>query len=344
MEWAILWSDLGLAPQSAMRWHISSTNANPGSSGLGAQIDDNLGGCGGACAGSNQFGDVEPEPVSVTAGSSSYLFHQIRNTGNGSDAFDLESTDTGDFGIVSYAFYMDLGVVGVYEDGIDTLLTDTTGSGVRDTGNMGSGTTRRIIVAVELPPPPISGTVYVTTTSTSNFLPGCGGTTAPASGYITDILTFILPDIAMVKSVDVFADPVNGTTNPKAIPGASMDYLIQLVNTAEGVVDSHTVAIGDTIPQDAKLYIGDLGVPGSGPVEFLDGTTPSGLTYTFISLDSVADDVIFFDSLGEYVPSPDGDGCDAAVVRIEVNPKGQFDAATEGNNPSFTLRFRVRVE
>ena len=69
-----------------MRWHISSTNANPGSAGLGAQIDDNLGGCGGACAGSNQFGDVEPEPVSVTPGTFTYLFHQIMNTGNGVDA------------------------------------------------------------------------------------------------------------------------------------------------------------------------------------------------------------------------------------------------------------------
>ncbi len=344
MEWSILWSDMGLSAGSAMRWHISSTNANPGSAGLGAQIDDNLGGCGGACAGSNQFGDVEPGPKSITPGSFSYLFHQIKNTGNGVDAFDLESTNTGDFGVVSYAYHIDLGVVGVYEDGTDTLLTDTSGSGVRDTGDMGSGDTIHVIIVVELPPPPLSGTVYVTTTATSNFMPGCGGTTEPASGYITDILTFIPPDIAVVKTVDVVADPVNGTTNPKAIPGASLDYLIQAANTGEGVVDSNTVAIGDSIPQDAKLYVGDLGVAGSGPIEFVDGPTPSGLAYAFISLDSVIDDVTFFDSLGEYVPSPDGDGYDSAVVAIEVNPKGQFDAAGGGSNPSFSVRFRIRVK
>ncbi|MFC1799373.1 hypothetical protein ACFL2Z_00465 [Candidatus Eisenbacteria bacterium] len=344
MEWTILWSDMGLSAGSALRWHISSTNANPGSAGLGAQIDDNLGGCGGACAGSNQFGDVEPEPESIIPGSFSYLFHRIINTGNGFDAFDLESTDTGDFGIVSYAYHVDLGVAGVYEAGTDTLLTDTTGSGVLDTGSLAGGDTIHVIVVVELPPPPISGTVYVTTTSTSNYLPGCGGTTEPAYGYITDILTFILPDLAVVKTLDLVSDPVNGTTNPKAIPGASLDYLIQVTNTGEGVVDSNTVAIADSIPQDAKLYVGDLGVPGSGPIEFLDGATPSGLTYTFLGLGSPADDVTFFDSAGEFTPSPDGDGYDAAVVSIRVNPKGQFDAASGGNNPSLTLRFRTRVK
>lgn len=344
MEWAIPWSDLGLSPGSAMRWHISSTNANPGSANLGAQIDDNLGGCGGSCAGSNQFGDVDPEPVSVTPGTFSYLFHQIINTGNGVDAFDLESSDAGDFNILSYAYHVDLGERGLYEDGIDTLFTDTSGSGVRDTGNIASGDTVHAIIVVELPPPPLSGTVFVTTTSTSNFMPGCGGTTEPACGHVTNTLTFIPPNLVVAKTVDVVADPVDGIINPKAIPGASVDYLIQVVNTAKGVVDSHTVVIGDSIPSDAELYVGDLGLPGSGPMEFLNGPVPSGLTYTFISLDSGADDVTFFDSLGEYVPSPDLDGYDSAVVSFKVNPKGQFAAASGASTPSFTLRFRARLK
>ena len=119
MEWAVSWADLGVTPGSAMAWHTSSTNVTPDASSLPNQVDDNLGGCGGQCAGSNQFGGVEPSPVAAALDAVTYLYHQIENTGNANDAFDLASSDTGDFAIVSYTYYEDVGVLGLYEDGID---------------------------------------------------------------------------------------------------------------------------------------------------------------------------------------------------------------------------------
>ena len=155
MEWAVSWADLGVTPGSAMAWHTSSTNVTPDASSLPNQIDDNLGGCGGQCAGSNQFGGVAPSPVAAALDAVTYLYHQIENTGNANDAFDLASSDTGDFAIVSYTYYEDVGVLGLYEDGIDLLLTDTTGSGTVDTGTMTPGQIKRIIVAALLPSSPI---------------------------------------------------------------------------------------------------------------------------------------------------------------------------------------------
>jgi uncharacterized repeat protein (TIGR01451 family) len=154
----------------------------------------------------------------------------------------------------------------------------------------------------------------------------------------------VAPNITFVKSVDAYSDPVNGTVNPKAIPGAEIDYTTTVTNTGTGATDNNTVVFTDSIPANMELFVGDLGLAGSGPIEFQDGSTLSGLSYTFINLGSPADDVTFFDSSGEFTPSPDGDGYDSAVVSIEVNPKGQFDAASGGNTPSFTLRFRVRAK
>jgi hypothetical protein len=69
MEWRTTWAELGIAPGGVVSWHIASTNANPGAAGLSAQIDDNVGGCGGQCTGSNQFGGVSPSPVDALPGS-----------------------------------------------------------------------------------------------------------------------------------------------------------------------------------------------------------------------------------------------------------------------------------
>jgi uncharacterized repeat protein (TIGR01451 family) len=159
-----------------------------------------------------------------------------------------------------------------------------------------------------------------------------------------DTVALLAPNIALSKSVDTYYDPVSGLVNPKAIPGGELDYTISAVNSGPGPADNNTVVVTDSIPANMELYVGDLTGPLSGPIDFDDGTTLSGLSYTFLGLGDGGDDVTFYDASGEYTPFPDGDGYDSAVVSIMVNPKGQFAAASGGNNPSFTIRFRVRVK
>ena len=79
MEWVVSWAELGVAPGAAIAWHVGSTNANPGSAGLGAQIDDNLGGCGEQCTGSNQFAGVVGTPISGGTGETVYSAHMFTN-------------------------------------------------------------------------------------------------------------------------------------------------------------------------------------------------------------------------------------------------------------------------
>ena len=146
------------------------------------------------------------------------------------------------------------------------------------------------------------------------------------------------------KTVVTVDDPVNGSMNPKAIPGANVQYTIRVTNTGTGSVDADTVVISDTLPLKLELFVNDIGGPGSGPALFVDGIPVSGLTYTFGGLGNAADDLIFDDGslTFAYTPVPDANGYDANVTAVQINPKGVFNG-TGGGDPFFELRFQARV-
>jgi len=156
----------------------------------------------------------------------------------------------------------------------------------------------------------------------------------------------LLPSLTIVKSVQTFSDLVNGTTSPKAIPSSVMTYTILVTNNGYGVVDNNTTVVTDPIPANTELYVNDIGGAGSGPALFVDGAPTSGLSYSFINLGSVVDNISFSNNGGAtyvYPPVADGNGCDATVTNIKISPTGIFNGIG-GGNPSFRLMFRVRVK
>jgi len=188
----------------------------------------------------------------------------------------------------------------------------------------------------------------------SNTTSGASGqfaSTAVGPGAVsnTAVLTVEGASLTVVKTSAVISDPVNGSTNPKRLPGAFVDYSVQVTNTGLGAVDTDTTDLIDAIPAGVDLYVGDLGGAGSGPVVFVDGSPISGLSYTFISLASVTDDVSFSNNGGAtyiYVPTPDAFGVDSAVTHLRIRPKGVFagDAVAGAPSPGFTVTFRIRLE
>ncbi len=174
------------------------------------------------------------------------------------------------------------------------------------------------------------------TTSGVTSTPTNDGAGPPSN---TATLTVGAP-LTLVKSSQVFSDPFNGTTSPKAIPGALVSYTIVAANPGPAAVDSNTVFIVDAVPANTDLFVGNLGGAGSGPVAFTALT--SGLTYVFTSLASATDDVSFSNNGGAsyvYTPTANANGVDPAVTHLRINPKGAFSSAS-----SFQLLFRVRVE
>jgi hypothetical protein len=154
------------------------------------------------------------------------------------------------------------------------------------------------------------------------------------------------PTLAHMKTVQILSDPVNGTTNPKSVPGAIEQFTIRITNTGTGTVDSDTFAITDTIPANTELYVGDLGASGSGPVQFTNGTPTSGITWTYTALGSATDCLDFSNDGGVtwlYTPTSTG-GYDSAVTNVRLKPRGAMNGASGAGNPYFELRFNVRVK
>lgn len=174
-----------------------------------------------------------------------------------------------------------------------------------------------------------------------------GPTNSVDSGNTIDWFSLPSPIIQITKSVMTLEDPFNGTTNPKAIPGAIVLYTIQLTNIGTGPADLNSVTINDPIPANLSLRVIDYdgGIPG--PVAFVDGSPPSGLSYTFTSLGTSTDDIEFSNDSGStwtYTPVASGDGTDPVVTDIRINLRGIFAGSTGSGDPSFQLRFKDVIQ
>lgn len=193
--------------------------------------------------------------------------------------------------------------------------------------------------------------ILVTSSTAGNYTNtlGIGSLTTTNSGSNTVAASANLsiqssPNITLLKTVAIYSDPVNLLVNPKFIPGAIAEYTLYASNSG-GPADADWTVITDAIPPNTALFVNDIGGAGSGPVLFIQGGTSSTLTYTFTALGNMVDDIDFSNDGGTSwiaVPVPGTDGCDLAINKIRINPKGVFIGNTP--QPSFQLKFRVCVQ
>ncbi|MCC5886871.1 MAG: DUF2341 domain-containing protein [Gammaproteobacteria bacterium] len=146
------------------------------------------------------------------------------------------------------------------------------------------------------------------------------------------------PELSIAKYSMVLSDPVNGSSNPKRIPGAIIQYEILVTNSGKGYPDEGSVVIRDALPATVNFVL-----PSSGdPITFIDGAPTSGLSFDF------ATGAGFSEQPGggppfDYDPVDSGDGTDPNVTGIEVVPNGEMNAEDGNGNPAFRLRFQVRM-
>lgn len=155
------------------------------------------------------------------------------------------------------------------------------------------------------------------------------------------------PQLSLQKTLITISDPINGTNNPKSIPGAISEYTLTATNSGLGATDNNSIVLSDKIPSNTTLYVGDISGVGSGPVRFIDGTPSSGLSYNFISLSSVTDGLSFSNDGGTtftYTPLADASGFDSNITDIKMATTGSFLANGTLGAPNFQFKFRVRVE
>ncbi len=107
---------------------------------------------------------------------------------------------------------------------------------------------------------------------------GNGGTGEDADndGDFSDLGQFEVAGalVTVVKSSRIVSDPVNGTTNPKAIPGAVIEYCIAVSNAAAAATAT-AVNVSDDLPADVTFTESDFGIFVDGSATVDNNGTPA---------------------------------------------------------------------
>lgn len=157
------------------------------------------------------------------------------------------------------------------------------------------------------------------------------GTAGVQSIAVHDISFCPMPNISVTKTSAVFSDGVSGA-NPKAIPGADVDYTITVSNTGGSTVDVNTALIADALPANMTFYNGDIDTVAAGIQNYVFTAGASGLTLG-------SGNITYSNNSGaSYAYSPAA-GYDTAVNALRFAPQGTMAA-----NSSFTVKFRARVK
>jgi len=151
------------------------------------------------------------------------------------------------------------------------------------------------------------------------FGDAAGDTDAARDGRFSDDDEYdvLSATITLIKTSRVISDPFNGAANPKAIPGAVMEYCIQIQNT--GGAAANGVAINDPLPANTTF------VPGS---IVAGGTVTAGVC----NADGTAEDD---NATGADESDPNGGGFNAGIV--------SSTAPSVSAGSTSAMRFRVTI-
>lgn len=123
-------------------------------------------------------------------------------------------------------------------------------------------------------------------------------------------------------------DPLNGTSNPKSVPGSRQRSTAVATNPDIVALDSNTVAVVLRTPAHASVAFDGDGT-SSTFLKFTDGATASTLTTSYASPASTADDVDFSSDGGAtwtYAPVSTDAASVAAINAMRVRLKGAMAA------------------
>lgn len=131
--------------------------------------------------------------------------------------------------------------------------------------------------------------------------------------------------LAVAKTSTVISDPINNNTNPKAIPGAVVEFAIELTNS--GGADATGVVITDQLPSNGISYTTASYNSGASDVSI---TVGSG-SPTFCVAESGSDG--------------NGDGCfRTAGGVLTVGAPAVTQVSQGGNATRLTVRFQMTID
>lgn len=222
----------------------------------------------------------------------------VSNTGNASDSYTLTAANvaSGDnFDASSFALYLDVNGNGSYDSGTDTAISGAV--------TIARDSSIKVLIVSTIPGTPVNGNtanMTLTATTTSTKTTGAESPTvvdvvfadAGNNGTETDTNTYTISTatLAVVKSATVISDPVNLTTNPKAIPGAVIEYTITVTNS--GAQAASAVTLTDNIPANTTYVANSMKLGATSLTDLADAdggaTTGSPVSSLTVNAGSVA--------------------------------------------------------
>lgn len=151
------------------------------------------------------------------------------------------------------------------------------------------------------------------------------------------------PSISISITSISFTD---GTGSGFALPKAEVEYLITAENGGNAPPNHNSIFVTEELPSQQALVITDYSGPASGPVQFAEGASPSGLNCTFAGFADM-NDCYAFSTDGtnfSYQPEDIGDGTDPLVTHIRARPTGFMAPNSGAGSTSFLLRFKAKIK
>jgi uncharacterized repeat protein (TIGR01451 family) len=205
----------------------------------------------------------------------------VTNTGNSTQSYRLAATDLNGVSVFGNADTLN-GLV--LSTAVDTNGNNVYDAGVDQIGNLGdiapaaSPTPVRVFVLANIPAGATNGQFASVRLQAQAATAGSSGATLAVQTATADnpaAVDIVFADagrdaaeqadsqytiqsaaLNVTKSVSVISDPFNATTNPKAIPGAIVEYTISIQNT--GAAAATALSIADAIPASTTYVAGSL--------------------------------------------------------------------------------------
>jgi uncharacterized repeat protein (TIGR01451 family) len=268
----------------------------------------------------------------------------VANTGNAPEGFELSATNlvggavfgqTDNQQMNNLRTFVDNpgggGTAGVYDAGIDTAVNVNT---------LNADASVVVFIVADTPLAATNGQYANVRLQARAAQPGTSGATleTETAGADTVAVDIVFGDagrdglqtaddqyavqsasLSITKASSVVSDPFNGTTNPKAIPGAIVEYVVTIANT--GSLPATPVSLTDTIDGNLTFQQGQYNGNASD-VQMQVGASPA----TFC--------------VAEAGPDSNADGCSRAGATLSVNPTVAINVPA---GQSATVRFRALI-
>jgi len=284
--------------------------------------------------------EVSGNATVVTPGqNNAVLTYLVANTGNASQGLQLSAANlagTTLFGQVdnvdfaSLNVFVDSNANGAYDAGVDTAANVDTLIADDDVAvfvvaNVPLSATNAQFANVRLQAraavPGTNGATLATETAgadTAGVDIVFGDAGRDAAEVADDQYAVQSAALSITKTSTAINDPFNGATNPIAIPGAVVEYVVTIANT--GLVAAGGVSLSDTL--DGNLTFASAQYAGATDVQIVVGGGPATFCIAEAGVDT------------------NGDGCNRTGATLNVSPTAPIAV---GPGQSAVVRFRVTI-